>query len=120
MYETTLFLHLFVLAGVWLVWIPWLESRNGRTAFKSILKLKVIQDDGSKVSFDASLLRHLLDPADLFFLFGVVGTVLARFSTKHQRLGDMLAQTCVILEDGASGTSPAGDEWNHQKLNRFE
>ncbi|TAK56981.1 MAG: RDD family protein [Bacteroidetes bacterium] len=92
-----LFPHVFSFILLWFLWIPFIESRNGYTFFKLIFNIKVVHENIARSSLLSSLIRHLFDPIDLFFFFGAVGLILSKVTKKHQRLGDMLAGTRVIL-----------------------
>ncbi|WP_299438325.1 RDD family protein [uncultured Aquimarina sp.] len=74
-----------------------LEQLFGATIGNSIVGLKPISINGisEKLSFGQSLLRHLLDPIDMFF-FGLVGILTIQNSEKNQRVGDLVANTIVV------------------------
>jgi len=95
---------ILVYIGIWLIWFPLIESLLGSTLFKLLFKLKVIFQDGSRINFYGTFARHLLDLIDLFFFFGIIGIILAKVTNKHQRLGDMLAGTYVIMKEDNKNT----------------
>ncbi len=74
------------------------EMRSGSTPGKKIFALRVIQADGSPLTWSSSLLRNLLRAADFLpFLYatGFLATVVSR---RFQRLGDLAAGTIVVYE----------------------
>ena len=73
--------------------IPLSEGLMGQTLGKRISGIKVIKQDGSKTSVGASFVRHLFDVIDLFFLCGLI---VAASSPRRQRVGDLVARTCVV------------------------
>lgn len=88
---------LLILIGLWLIFTVGIEIQFGKTLGNSLFGLKAIPISGEnrKLFFRESLLRHLLDPIDMFF-FGIVGIVSISLSEKNQRLGDILAKTIVV------------------------
>lgn len=79
-----------------LVYYVGLEAAFGRTLGKRLTRLVVTDDDGSRASFWACLLRNLVRPVD-FLIFYFVGFVTMALTRRHQRLGDLLAGTEVRL-----------------------
>lgn len=82
---------------LWGVMTIGLEYFLGSTLGNGIVGLKPIPQNGtiSKISFNQSLKRHLLDIIDLFF-FGLVAYLVIKSNPKHQRLGDIWAKTIVV------------------------
>ncbi len=70
--------------------------RDGQTIGKKALKLRVIHDDGTPISFGASLTRNLLRVADMMPLFYVVGIIASVCNRQFKRLGDLAAGTLVV------------------------
>lgn len=92
-----------VAAGVlwWVVILPLIEWRTGRTVGKAALGLRVFAEDGTAPSFGQIVLRRLtlvfsgpLQLVDWAFVF---------FNAKRQRAFDILARTMVVrdLDRGA-------------------
>ncbi|NHA05002.1 RDD family protein [Mucilaginibacter sp. HC2] len=79
---------------VWILYFVLLESING-TPGHDLCKLKVVKTDGSKVSFTDALKRRICDPIDIF-IYGIPALILVSKTEKHQRLGDLLANTVVV------------------------
>lgn len=70
--------------------------RGGQTIGKKALHIKVIHDDGTPVTFAASLIRNLLRVVDFLPVFYVTG-ILASLCNRHfKRLGDLAAGTLVV------------------------
>ena len=89
-----------------LLWLPALgyhfifESMlGGKTPGKMIVKIKVTNSDGSITGIGSYFLRWLLQPIDVFILWGSVGALFIILSKNHQRLGDMAAGTIVVKTD---------------------
>lgn len=73
-------------------------TRNGRTPGKKSMKIHVINDDATPVTFAPSLLRNLLRVVDIlpiFYLFGIVSSVLNK---QCKRIGDLAAGTMVVYD----------------------
>ena len=97
-YISFLSYHSLIIIFIWLTLFPALESMLGYTLGKGLFDLKVVLDNKGDDPLLASVIRHLLDPIDLFLSLGIVAISLAMFTPKHKRLGDMVAHTCVMLD----------------------
>lgn len=72
------------------------ELRQGATPGKRAMGLEVIQDNGTPVSWSASLIRNLLRAADFLPFLYAAGLVSMLLSRNFQRLGDLAAGTLVV------------------------
>ena len=79
---------------VWFLYFVLLESING-TPGHDLCKLNVVKTNGSKIGFTDALKRRICDPFDIFS-YGIVALILVSKTEKHQRLGDLLANTIVV------------------------
>ncbi|MCL6477260.1 MAG: RDD family protein [Peptococcaceae bacterium] len=71
---------------------------NGQTPGKRFLKIRVVQENGSPVTFLKVLIRNILRLIDSLPTAYAIGVISALISKKNQRLGDMAAGTVVIRE----------------------
>ena len=71
------------------------EGLTGKTIGKRIVRIKVVKEDTSEGSASSSIIRHLFDIIDMFFL---VGIFVAAASEKKQRIGDLVAKTIVVVD----------------------
>lgn len=69
---------------------------QGQTPGKRYAKIRVIRDDGRRVSIQQASLRALLRPVDDTFFIGAFLIILGK---KEKRLGDILAGTLVVQEE---------------------
>lgn len=72
-----------------------LESQNGQTLGKRIMKLRVVAIDG-QLSLGKVVIRTLLRIVDALPFLYLVGFVIMLISKRKQRLGDMAAGTLVV------------------------
>lgn len=70
--------------------------RDGQTVGKKRMHLKVIHDDGTPISFAASLIRNLLRVVDWLPMFYVLGIVASVCNRQFKRIGDLAAGTLVV------------------------
>jgi uncharacterized RDD family membrane protein YckC len=89
--------NLFLVFLFWVILIPGIEGFFGYTLGKGLLDLKVVCENKQETPLIASLKRHIVDFID-FFLFGAVAIILVKTSNDHNRLGDRLAHTHVIVD----------------------
>ncbi len=73
--------------------------QQGATPGKKSLGIKVVNDDGTEVTLQSSLIRNLLRGIDFLpFLYGF-GLVTMLFNKDFKRLGDFAAGTIVVYQD---------------------
>lgn len=99
--------------------------RNGQTIGKKVMRLKVIHDDGTPVTFASSLIRNLLRVVDLLPMFYVTGIVASVCNRQFKRVGDLAAGTMVVyahaqvqqpeLDDVGSCPVPDGIDTEEQR-----
>lgn len=70
-----------------------MEARRGQTIGKQLMRIRVVAADGAPATRAQCWLRHA---AWLCDGIGFVGLVLEARSPRHQRLGDILADTVVV------------------------
>jgi uncharacterized RDD family membrane protein YckC len=70
------------------------EGLTGKTLGQRLLKIKVVRKDYSGPSLGRSILRHLFDFFEFFFL---VGIIVAASTERRQRIGDLVAGTVVVV-----------------------
>ncbi len=75
-----------------------LEGYFGQTVGKMIVKIKVLREDGSKISYTDAAVRTILRIIDAlpYFLPYLIGAMLIWRSDTRQRLGDRAAHTVVV------------------------
>ncbi len=95
--ESFAFIMLMTLP-IFLYDLLWETFNNGQTPGKMLLKVRVVNIDGSKVSFSALLIRWLLRPIDISMTSGGIAIIFILLTGKGQRLGDIAAKTKVISE----------------------
>ncbi len=79
----------FVLFEIWM---------NGQTPGKKYMRVRVVQQEGGAISFQAVAIRNLVRPVDFLGLYAVAGVTMF-FTRKVQRLGDLAAGTVVVSEE---------------------
>lgn len=80
---------------VWFVTFPVMESYEGMSIGKRMMKLRVVKTDGSAPGFLDTVKRRIADWVDFAFL-GLPAIISSRNSSLSQRLGDRWAGTTVI------------------------
>lgn len=91
--------------------------RDGQTIGKKRMHLKVIHDDGTPVTFAASLIRNLLRVVDWLPMFYVAGILTTICNREFKRIGDFAGGTMVVYVHAqaeqpaleAVGTAPIPD-----------
>ena len=89
-------LAVFILAFGYYIIIEWFW--DGRSVGKKLFHLRIIDQQGLKLSFPQVLLRNLLRVVDALPLFYVAGGLASMLTSRWQRLGDLAAGTLVIRE----------------------
>lgn len=73
-----------------------LEAALGATLGKLLLGIRVVNVDGSRISWGASILRNILRIIDALPFAYILGAILIWTSPRKQRLGDRAARTVVV------------------------
>lgn len=72
---------------------------NGQTPGKRFIKIRVVQENGSSVTFLKVFIRNIIRIIDSLPSAYAIGIISVMISKKNQRLGDMAAGTIVIREN---------------------
>ncbi len=96
---------LFLLLLFFLFWVYWVVFevlRHGATPGKRVMKIRVVNRNGTPVGWSESIIRNLVRFVDWMptaYGFGLVSVLLNR---DFQRLGDMAAGTVVVHDEEAA------------------
>ena len=88
---------LLVLASGWLFDVAFETAWQGRTPGKRLLGLRVVRGDGTPVGLVESLVRNAARAVEVPLLYAP-GVLSIALSARHQRLGDLLAGTLVVMD----------------------
>ena len=80
-----------------------LEAQLGWTLGKRAVGIRVVKKDGSKLDWQASIVRNLVRIVDGLFFY-LVAAIAVWTSKDKQRLGDRIANTLVVR--GSAGGNP--------------
>ncbi len=72
-----------------------MEGAYGQTVGKMAVKIKVVREDGSKISYADAVVRNVLRIIDGILAY-LIGAILIWTSDEKQRLGDRAAHTVVV------------------------
>lgn len=75
---------------------------NGQTLGKKVTRIQVVNEDGSAIDLGTALIRNVLRPVDAF-CFYLVAAISVWMSPRKQRIGDRVAQTCVVKKQSVPG-----------------
>lgn len=73
-------------------------ARNGRTPGKKWMGIRVVNDDGTPITFGPSLLRNLLRVVDFLPMAYLTGIIASLCNRQFKRLGDLAAGSMVIYD----------------------
>jgi uncharacterized RDD family membrane protein YckC len=88
---------LFWSVAIWLVYYAVFEAMFSATPGKALTGVVVVRVDGRPISLSAILLRNALRLLDALPLMYLIGGVAVLATAHSQRLGDLAAQTTVVL-----------------------
>ena len=89
----------FFLAMVlpWVFFFPGIETlNNGKTLGKALFGIRTVKEDGSRINFGESFLKHFFDWVDYLPFLGICGLIVASNNSRNQRVGDLVAKTIVV------------------------
>lgn len=75
------------------------ELRNGQTPGKTAMGIQVVNDNGTPISFSASMIRNLLRAVDALPFFYGFGLITMLLNKDFRRLGDLAAGSLVVYKD---------------------
>jgi uncharacterized RDD family membrane protein YckC len=84
-----------ITVGLGLLYYFVLEAQKGQTLGKMALGIKVVSADGGPANAGSIAIRTVLRLVDGIFFY-LVAVLLVAVTGKHQRLGDMAANTLVV------------------------
>jgi uncharacterized RDD family membrane protein YckC len=87
----------------WFLYFVVTEAVNQATPGHDICKLKVVKPDGHKISLSDAFKHRICDPIDILF-YGIPAFICISKTSKHQRLGDLLANTVVVKKSDIEET----------------
>jgi uncharacterized RDD family membrane protein YckC len=73
-------------------------TRNGRTPGKQWMGIRVVNDDGTPITFGPSLVRNLLRVVDFLPIAYLTGIIASLCNRHFKRLGDLAAGSMVIYD----------------------
>jgi uncharacterized RDD family membrane protein YckC len=84
------------------------EAAWGQTLGKRVMKLRVVAEDGGRLSAGASAIRNLVRFVDALPVLYIVGAI-TFFATgqRRARLGDLAAKTKVVADDAPAPPPPS-------------
>ena len=84
----------------WILIVPvTIETLSrGRSLGKLIMGIRIVRDDGGAISFRHAFVRGLVAVPEIFLSGGSVAAIVALFTPKSKRVGDLLAGTYAQLE----------------------
>lgn len=89
---------------------------NGQSPGKALMKMRVINTDGTVPSFSSYVIRWIFRPIDFSMTIGMLAFIMIGLTKKSQRLGDYVAGTTVIdLQVEKSGQSLTIKDLNFHK-----
>lgn len=91
-----LFFSVFCIVPVFFYDLIFETMNNGQSLGKMLLKIRVVNVDGTAPSFGSYFLRWLFRIVDFSISEGIVGIIMIVATDKSQRLGDYLAGTTVV------------------------
>ena len=98
---------LLVFALMWLYPVLFEVLRDGQTPGKKLMRLRVINANGTPVTWIASIVRNLMRTVDMLpfgYAFGMISSLV---DVRSRRLGDMVAGTLVVHAEAAPKPSAA-------------
>lgn len=86
-------------AVLWFYPVLFEVLRDGQTPGKRVMQLRVVNANGTPVTWLASFLRNLLRTVDMLPVFYGFGLVASLADARSRRLGDIVAGTLVVYAD---------------------
>ena len=78
------------------VYFVYFEGTSGQTLGKKAMDIKVVREDGKKVTYREAIIRNVIRIVDWLPFAYIIGLIVFASGDKKQRLGDLAAQTLVV------------------------
>jgi uncharacterized RDD family membrane protein YckC len=98
---------LMLFALFWLYPVLFEVLRDGQTPGKKIMRLRVINANGTPVSWIASIVRNLMRTVDMLPFCYAFGLMACLVDPRSRRLGDLVAGTLVVYTEPPTAKSVA-------------
>ena len=98
---------LLLFALLWIYPVLFEVLRDGQTPGKKVMRLRVINANGTPVTWIASIVRNLIRTVDMLpicYAFGLASTLI---DSRSRRIGDIVAGTLVVHAEAAAKQSAA-------------
>jgi uncharacterized RDD family membrane protein YckC len=92
-------------ALLWLYPVLFEVLRDGQTPGKKMMRLRVINANGTPVTWIASIVRNLMRTVDMLPFCYAFGLIACLADPRSRRIGDMVAGTLVVHAEVPSGPS---------------
>ena len=96
---------LMVFALMWIYPVLFEVLRDGQTPGKRMMRLRVINANGTPVTWIASIVRNLMRTVDMMPFGYAFGLIACLIDPRCRRLGDMVAGTLVVHAEATGGPS---------------
>ncbi|HZP66060.1 MAG TPA: RDD family protein [Rudaea sp.] len=96
---------LLLFSLMWVYPVLFEVLRDGQTPGKKFMKLRVVNANGTPVTWIASIVRNLLRTVDMLPFGYAFGLVACLGDARSRRLGDMVAGTLVVYAETPAGAS---------------
>jgi hypothetical protein len=94
-------------ALLWLYPVLFEVLRDGQTPGKKLMRLRVINANGTPVTWLASIVRNLMRTVDMLPFGYAFGFLACLADPRSRRIGDMVAGTLVVHAETSAGPSAA-------------
>jgi len=81
---------------VWTAYYVWMLGKYGQTVGKMVMKIKVVKEDGSSLSYSDALIREIASYLSAVVL--LLGFFWVLWDAKKQSWHDKIAKTIVVKE----------------------
>lgn len=98
-------------AALWLYWVLFEVLWNGATPGKRLMRLRVVHEDGTPVTWGSSIVRNTVRFVDTLPLGYGIGLISCLLDKEGRRLGDLAAGTVVVHESDPEGVTSDKIEW---------
>ena len=85
--------------GFWFCFLILPEGLFGQTLGHALAGIKVFSLDGTSLRVWQVIKRRLADAVEISWCFGLLAFTLVKNTNRHQRLGDIWANTVVLTKD---------------------
>jgi uncharacterized RDD family membrane protein YckC len=87
-----------LLVIAFILYFIFMEAEYGYTIGKKLTNIRVLEEQGDQIGWKTATIRNIVRPVDFLPTLYFIGYFVAHYTDNRQRLGDLAANTVVVVK----------------------